>query len=113
MWMRLLSYLFLLKIIQIFVRHGVSNILFNEEDLYAVYYDEMRDEIHHLLLAYTVVHELEGTAVYRPVLEGSGKGVDRNWIFLELSEEVRPMSHYSDLILGKLVEKVRLSMRGY
>ena len=112
MWMRLLSFLFLLKIMQIFMQYRVSNIIFNEKDLYAVYYDEMTDEIHHLLLAYTVVHDIEGTSVYRPVLDGYGN-VDKNWIFLEMSEEVRPMSHYSDLIFRKLVEKVRLSMRGY
>jgi hypothetical protein len=94
------------------MQHRVSNIVFNEQDTYAVYYDEIRDRIHHLLLAYTVVHDIEGASVYRPILEGNGN-VDRNWIFLELSEEVRPMSHYSDVILSKLVEKVRLSMRGY
>ena len=112
MWTSLLNILFINKIRQIFIKYKVSNIILHEQDLFAVYYDEVGDEIHHLALAYSVVHEVEGTSVYRPILDGYQK-VDRNWIFLDLSEEIKPMSHYSDLIFRKLVEKVRLSIGGY
>lgn len=94
------------------MKYEVSDIIFHNQDLFAVYYDEMGDRIYHLELAYSVVHDLKGASVYRPVLDDKQK-VGRNWIFLALAEEVKPMSSYSDLILRKLVEKVRLSMGGY
>jgi len=112
MWMRLLQYLLLYRIMHILMKHGVSRIIWHKDDVYAVYYDEVRDEIHHLSLTHTTVQEREGVLIYQPIVNDD-ENMDGDWIFLQLSEEVRPMSHYSDLIFRKLVEKVRSSKGGY
>lgn len=112
MWIKLFYFLLVLKIMEILAKYEVSQIIFHEDTMFAVYYDEVRDNLHFLRLGYTIVHDVDGTLVYRPILKNS-ESVNRNWIFLETTTEVKPMSHYSDIILDKLVKKVRNSMGGY
>jgi hypothetical protein len=100
---------FLNELSQIFAKHNVSSLVFYEENMFAVYYDELNDSLRYLSLCCLVVYELKETTVYQPILEGDEK-VGRNWTFLEISGEIKPMSHYSTMILDKLVKKVRQSM---
>jgi len=109
MSIQFLYFLFVLKIIQIFRKHSVSEIIFHDEGMFAVYYDEKRDKLRYMSLMCTVVYESNGTRIYRPLLQDQER-VNRNWIFLEVSEEIKPMSYYSDAILDKLVKKVRRAM---
>jgi hypothetical protein len=112
MWIKLFYFLLVLRITDILTKYRMSQIIFHDDALFAVYYDEISDNLHFLRLNYTIVHEVGDTLVYRPILK-SNESFNQNWIFLEMTNEVKPMSHYSDVILDKLVRKVRYSMGGY
>ncbi len=108
----IINYMLSMNLAKLFEKHKIFDIVFHDEDMYAVYYDEMNDKLKYIPVEYTIIHEVNGMTVYRPVLDDTTRP-PREWIFIELSDQIKPQSDYGEAILEKLVTKVRLYMNGY